>query len=99
MARIDYWEGDEIVCIQLPVTGRPSILKVNHIYICEGFADGDKIAAKYGDVYCPFCKTQAAIDLVVYLQNYPHCACPCWFRKKLDFKKLCNVDETIKEDA
>lgn len=94
MARVDYDVGDEIVVVK-PLSG---FIEGSH-YICVDLHERVK---RDGSGYCVFCSAELNDDMLVVELNIPspkRYGCSCWFRKKLDFKKLCNVDETIKEDA
>ena len=94
---VDYGPGDEIVCIR---ETRSKVYRANHIYICSDI--GPTKHPMRNRYRCSQCKTNMEEALGVWTTARPDLeACSCLFRKKLDFKKLCNVDETnkIKEDA
>ena len=101
---VDYGPGDEIVYI-----GKTDerVHAPNTIYVCEDLRPSlhiEGISEHQLNKYCGGCKSSAR-DIIGVLTNAGSktstWACSCSFRKKLDFKKLCNVDETIKikEDA
>lgn len=92
---VDYGPGDAIVCV------RPTkrVYAQHATYICTDI--GPTTHPKRHRYRCPYCKTRMEEAIGVWTNVGKYEACSCLFRKKLDFKKLCNVDETtkIKEDA
>lgn len=101
---VDYGPGDEIVYV---ASYDDQIHSTNSIYVCEDMRPSlniDNINSYQLRKICGNCKTPAH-KIVAVLSNLGSLTntwvCACSFRKKLDFKKLCNVDETtkIKEDA
>lgn len=93
---VDYGPGDEIVCVKQ--VGSTYIK--DRIYLCTSL--GSTTNSKAYKYRCRNCSTFMNETLCVWTDIEPiREACSCLFRKKLDFKKLCNVDETtkIKEDA
>lgn len=90
---IDYGPGDEIVYI-----GKDSqIYEPNKIYMCEDIGPTTYHLRKF--YICTRCNTLMEDCIGVWTPVSRTETCACNFRKKLDFKKLCNVDEKIKEDA
>jgi len=93
---VDYGPGDEIVCIDdIGIT-----YKKNSIYVCTEV--GPAKSHRAHELFCTRCFLLMEQALCVWTTIEPQReACSCFFRKKLDFKKLCNVDETtkMKEDA
>jgi hypothetical protein len=90
---IDYGPGDEIVCVK-PVTPP---LKQNGIYICEDVRPTDR---ENSFLYvCSDCGTNMSEAICVWIVGGRNEYCNCLFRKKLDFKKLCNVDERMPVSA
>ena len=92
---VDYGPGDEIVFIGPNCEN----YKQNTIYMC---VDVGPTTYKRAWLYvCLVCGTRMEEAIGVWTPASDLEVCSCQFRKKLDFKKLCNVDETIKmkEDA
>lgn len=90
---IDYGPGDEIVYIG----SGTQIYESNKIYMCT---DIGPTTYKHRNRYtCTRCGTLMEDCIGVWTPASLIEMCACNFRKKLDFKKLCNVDEKIKEDA
>lgn len=101
---VDYGPGDEIVSLydvrssNIDENSRLKYRK-NEIYTCTYVGPSSHPYAKI--YYCKFCDVRMDDAICVHTTISTIDACSCYFRKKLDFKKLCNVDETtkIKEDA
>ncbi len=91
---VDYGPGDEIVVVR-KLTNWP----IGTLFVCDA-VDDDVPNSVLGRP-CMYCNTIAGINMLIAHVDINMAGCVCWFRKKLDFKKLCNVDETtkIKEDA
>jgi hypothetical protein len=93
---VDYGPGDEIVCVTRHHGLNDIGIVTAGIYVC------DRIIKNEYHLECNTCgDNEHEVLLVGIPRNYKWALCLCDFRKKLDFKKLCNVDETtkIKEDA
>lgn len=92
---VDYGPGDEIVYVVADCNG--NYYKQHTTYICLSLEPGDSPTLR-----CQQCNKTGSDLICASTTDAPDAyACSCNFRKKLDFKKLCNVDETIKikEDA
>jgi hypothetical protein len=83
-------KGETVVYIDGHPGGPPSPIRVGQRVIIDGTAEPGWSCITHEEAQC------------VYIVDYPlHVFCAYCFRKPLDFKKLCNVDEStkIKEPA